>query len=614
MIKKNKLYIAIFSILLLVFLKASPLFDHVESGIYLAYTESLIEDGDFNTINQQVALGDVGPIDYTTYKNGEKGVLTSTYNSPTMWSHGNSILLTPFYIYGKALNYFLSIPKVMHFELIHLSLVLGNIFLCFLGVIISMKVTKYIVREKSILLTKTDYLNSSCIFFATPLFFYTIYEPGNANITGLFIAPLIIYLSYYFTKNKINIQQGFLLGLLCGMAWVIKMDLLFHTAIVGAILLDSIINKNKDKLIPFFFSIIGFLIPVTLSAYNEYLKYGIINYGYIGIGNDNYNVFWDALFSPYRGHIYFSPIYIVAFLGGLLAALRYYKTREFKYLLISLLTIIPIFKEYIATATYVHGSGNFGARQYCVEFTIVLILTTIFLQEIKTKRMIRYIPIGLCLIWTSLMFYFYYRPSVLDIDHVSFSVSTLDYLNLLIKDSRLIPDFIINTAFNFPNSLMKLLYFTIPIGLMTFLLEKVLKKDLNLKVIKITTLALFLTYTGATLSNSYFNPINAKAIMQTPYTDSMIIGNGVELFLYEENVLSMEERMIQVKESNPEQYKLLLDLRIKYHQKAASQIISRPKEAINLRDYFPFPEQGYDEFVLDELKKNPIPKYNSIVD
>ena len=63
--------------------------------IYLAYTASIVEDGDLNAVNH---LNEY----YPYYLPGGKIGVSNTYNLPDQHNHGGVILWLPFYLYAKS--------------------------------------------------------------------------------------------------------------------------------------------------------------------------------------------------------------------------------------------------------------------------------------------------------------------------------------------------------------------------------------------------------------------------------------------------------------------------------------------------------------------------------
>lgn len=608
---KLKKYLFLFVFFLLLFLKSSFLFDHVESGIYLAYTESFVEDGDLNTVNQQVAQGDVSPVEYSTYKNNEKGIVSPRLNSPTFWSHGGVILWTPFYYVGAKLNTLFSVEKLNEYKFIHLMMVLSNIFYLILGLIIISKVLKSILKNRD-----NSYKEIAICFFSTPVFFYSIIEPGNANLLGIFLAAMIILLSFKAFDQKVSNVELISLGVLCGISWVIKIDLIFHLIISGAVIIKWVRKKEYKQVLRYLYVIFGFLLVSMLQMVNDYIKYDFFSYGYIGTSHQEYSVLFDALLSPYRGHLYYSPIYILAFFASLESFWDYWRERKSKNLLLGLIVFIPIIKEYFSSQTFVHGSGNFGARMYCVELCLVVLLISYWL---RTKRLIKikWCLLGLSFIWTQLMFYFYYRPEMFDYPLVSYHVTTKDYLYGIIDSWENIIDFFVIQLSTFPMLKTKIIYFTPIVALLTWPLFKILnmtdEEFINSKRLRYSSIILLFLYVGVTASNLYFNEKNSNQMKERGFFKNMLIGKGTELYLYEENIASIEERMIQIKSSNRQQYDDLIRIRNDYHLKSVGQLISFPKNDESLRNYFPFYDSYPDPLITQEIGKVEFSKYDSSI-
>jgi len=592
-------------------LKSSFLFDHVESGIYLAYTESFVEDGDLNTINQQVALGDISPVDYESYKKGEKGIVSPSLNSPTFWSHGGVILWSPFYWVAEKLNVLFSVDKPNEYKFIHSMMVLSNTFYLLLGVLIISKVVGLVLNIKG-----HYYKEIAICFFATPVFFYSIIEPGNGNLVGIFLAATIILLSFRSFEKKVSNFELFTLGVLCGISWVVKIDLIFHSIVSGAVVLKWVLEKDYKQIVRYAYVLCGFVLVSLFQVANDYIKYDFLSYGYIGTSSAEYSVLFDALLSPFRGHLYYSPIYILAFFASIESFWDYIKTRNNKNLLLGLLVFVPIIKEILASQTFVHGSGNFGARMYCVELCLVVLLISYWLRTNRFTKT-KWTLLLIALMWTQLMFYFYYRHELFEFPLVSYSVTTKDYLIEAVNSSKNIFDFFIYQLTTFPMFKFRIIYFVPFVGILTWPLSKILnmsgKDFVESKKLQYSCLFLFALYLGVTASNFYFNEGNAKELQERGFYKNMLIGKGIELYLYEENISSMEERMIQVKSSNTEQFNRLVKIRKEYHSKSIEQLITFPQVDESLRNYFPFYDSYPDPLISQEIEAVGIPHYDSSI-
>jgi len=604
-----KTTVIIFFIVFLSFLKAPFLFDQVESGIYFAYTESFVEDGDLNIVDQQVGLNDYGPVDYDRYKNGEKGIVSPTYNSPTVWSHGGVILWTPFYLCGLLLDKIA--PPQNNISFTQVSLVLANIFYVVLGLVLTTVLLRLLNKKNKNILPVII-----ISFLGTPLFFYTLVESGNGNVVGLFFVPLILILALkIFVSKKIESIECLGLGVLCGVAWVVKVDMVFYSFVLGVLLIRFYFNRERVFLKGFLVSIIGWSLPVILQAINDTIKYGFVTYGYLDISQGDYSVLFDTLFSAYRGHIYVSPLYGIIVLLSFFLFWNYKSTKNKTTLLVAMLPLIFLVKQYFATQTFVHGSGNFGARMYCVEVPVVIILLYYYFQQKKILS-IQGLFCFISVLWTMIMFYFYYRVDLLGYNHMSFHVTTETYIKDLLHNSEDFFNFFKLWLLEFDGVYQKL-FFIPHILILSYLLARILLSRVSIEILskKIwkQSFLLFSLYFLVTLINLKNNQENIEVLKEKNFFEHMIIGKGEELYLYEENINSIEERMMHVRYKDPKDYLKLIDIRRKYHEKAISQLITFSEKENDLRGYFPFPEHGYDKYFQIEKIRSKIPGYDSSI-
>jgi len=173
--KASKRVLTCIALTLFLFLSSRSFFNHVEYGVYPSYTESIIEDGDFNIADEM-------------YFHEQKKAITSSYYYPNFHSHSSSIMWAPFYLYGKLLASLFNVPhtdynnipnlnkksrlkslvniKNTKKHISHLSMVLGACFLSSLGLILF-----YYRCRSSFPLIKPKHIVFfiSLFFFGTPV-------------------------------------------------------------------------------------------------------------------------------------------------------------------------------------------------------------------------------------------------------------------------------------------------------------------------------------------------------------------------------------------------------------------------------------------------------------
>lgn len=146
------------------------------------------------------------------------------------------------------------------------------------------------------------------MFFGSNIFYYTSFEPALSHQIGFFIISLLLYLTD--DKNaKYNILH---IGILAGF--------LINVRIGDTILLLPILPllfKNREKIFSF---IIGFIIGIAPQLINQYIQYGgILNNPYTNGENGQFAITFknalDTLFSPKRGFITWTPVFVMGAYG-----------------------------------------------------------------------------------------------------------------------------------------------------------------------------------------------------------------------------------------------------------------------------------------------------------
>ncbi|MCK5493941.1 MAG: hypothetical protein KAJ14_12595 [Candidatus Omnitrophica bacterium] len=360
-----------------------PDFTGPDEPIYLSYIISIFEDGDLNIANQLYSSGDIFSI-------------SKTYNYMDYHNHGGILLWAPFYVYAKAI-YFIA----DRFDLIGLSEYNEEIFVR-AGLSLSTIIFAFFILYFTYIICKEWFSNKIAIwsiivmFFGTPFFYYTLFEPGNANIiASLFSVLLILFFMYVIDKGKLD---WLLYGLFLSICTVLKVDLWFQVFFIFLGLITFLYRK-KTKLINGLYFLLGFLIVFILKIINDYIKYGAIHTGELGLINFNGCFFLDQLFSSFHGFFYTSPIFYCCLLGIVLVITDFLKnikdkninnnTKNQILLIFSLMLIVKIvFLGY----RFSWGDGTCGARPLITEFLICVLLYAKILQK-NTKPLIKYLVI-----------------------------------------------------------------------------------------------------------------------------------------------------------------------------------------------------------------------------
>jgi hypothetical protein len=341
-----------------------------DEPIYFAYTASVVEDGDLNVVNNISR-------DSNDYFPSGQLLVSKNYNLPDFHNHGGVVLWAPFYAYAKV-TYLLA--KELNLKLIT-DYGFDKFFKC------TMSFSTVIFGFLTLLFTyllcrmffsiKISLGSTFTLFFGTPFFYYTLFEPGNADI----IASLFFILSLWFLSYAINMKNWhwFLYGIFFSICVTVKTSLWLQVFFILAFFITLAMLKKVNWKKGLYF-LIGLALGLTLKVINDYIKYGVFHEGYVGLLNIRAPYLYEQLFSSYRGFLYTSPIFYVCLAGFVILTLNLSrniksinesKIRDFLFFYLTLYVFIKIF---LISFRYAWGGGTCGARPLLTEFPIFVLL------------------------------------------------------------------------------------------------------------------------------------------------------------------------------------------------------------------------------------------------
>jgi len=484
-----------------------------DKPIYYAYTESLVEDGDLNVVNN---------IDSSDRHYFPSGVMeiSKTYNLPDFHNHGGVVFWIPVYVYAKVVYHFIEKFNILDLTtygykrfaecFMSFSTIVFGFFVLFLTYMFC----------RAFFSNKISFFSILVICFGTPFFYYLLFETGNANIIASFFSILSIWAaSYIIGEKKLH---WFAYGLFFGICVVVKIDLWFQIFFIIPFFIILFINK-RIRLINGINFAIG-LIPGVLSlSVNNYIKYGVFGIREFGLLNVKDCYFLDQLFSSYHGFFYTSPIFFICMLGLILLIVDFLKKfkpiTKLQYkpenLFILLLSLYLVIKIILLGYRYAWGGGTCGARPLLTEFPILVILYAYALRV--QKRLFKY-----CFAFVSLIFVFWNLlivseyVSKVDLGYI-FQMPKLS-IRIGVLKNVLIP------LFQHKDLSLKLILCFFPmllvLGVVFYLImfsKKIYsfswypKNNTNIfKIFFVFTLCLNVSYVGITFSNIYNNKKNVE--------------------------------------------------------------------------------------------------------
>ncbi len=510
------IYFSLLTVLLIGFFSFTTNFEGPDMPIYYAYTRSVVEDRDLNPVRY---IDERYPY---VFPDGTYGV-SPTYNLPTQHNHGGIVLWVPFYVYARALHFFDRILGLNFYS----SYTWEELTLCALS--FSTVVFGVIALFLSFLIARAFFSNyisliaSVIVFFGTPIFFFTFYEVGNANVIAmLFLTLTIWYFRYVAAAEK---EHWFLFGVFLGIAMVVKVDVWFLPFFIGCVFLWLLYQKRTDWKKGLFF-LFGVLPPMVLKTINDYIKYGRLHMGEFGVINLRDSYFLEQMFSRYHGFFYTSPLLYICMAGVAVAGWNVLKSRESperknRDLMILFLGGLLVFKLVITSLRFAWGLGTPGARILVTELTVFVILLGVVISYFKHRRIraVLILTSIICVLWNFLVITEYMTDIVFEyiLNPVPLSLRVVNILYI----------FQVFMLRDLDMKLRLMLPLLIVFGYLShILLTRVKKTEFNfwnnkdlrsgkpLRIFTYLTLFFFASYTLFTVLNVVNNRSNVEALLE----------------------------------------------------------------------------------------------------
>ncbi len=583
-----KKLLILFVLSLLLFLKADGDFGHVESGIYFDYTQSIVEDGDFNIVNQ-------------FFDHEEKKYVTKNHYYPDFHSHGSVIYWSYLYSFAHIINKsFLHLGGEARDLFLNISLSFSSVFFFLFGMLLLPKTLALFNRR----FPRYWYF---LLPLVTPLYFYTVIEPGNGSIVAFPLVQVLIHI-YSWCLKEFSYKNMMLYGGFLALAFISKVDAVFY----GVLPFHAYFYFYKEKqIIEVTKKILSFLgvfaLINSLQLINDYIKYGLFSYGYIDTVFSDYNLFWEVLFSPYHGIIYYSPLYLLSVIGFIFLLYRFigenissFKSTDF---LLIFLTLVGLIKLYIFSGSYSHGSGVFGGRQFMTEIPTLLMLAMIILEKIK--KTFKAVLLVFVTLWSLMVFFSYNEMSLNSSNFTPWDVDANHYLQKIAQGGGKFLVFLKDLFIGFNEVETKLSYFWIyPLVfalIFSFLRFGKLKRYACIFFIFFSS-----TYALQTSYNYFYGKKNVAKMKEEGFFQNALVGNDVAMYFYYENMGSLNERLVFLKANgNEKEYERVNKIRTQYHEKAKSQITVYPDRSIPMFKYYK--ELGTEHHMIEGMKEEGIP-------
>ncbi|MDD5356460.1 MAG: glycosyltransferase family 39 protein, partial [Candidatus Omnitrophica bacterium] len=222
-------------------------FNGPDYPIYLAYTASLVDDGDLNAAKHSDSS-----YYYSLFLNNQIAV-SKTYNLPDYHNHGGVVLWAPFYAYAKLIGIIadkLSIKKLTLERLNRLTrcmMSFSTVVFAFFTVLLTYALCRIFFSVNIAL------WSIIAVFFGTPFIYYTIQETANATI----IACLLSILSIWFCIYALGMKKShwFLYGIFFSNCSVAKSALWFQIFFIFPFFVYLLKNKQTNLINGLYFII-----------------------------------------------------------------------------------------------------------------------------------------------------------------------------------------------------------------------------------------------------------------------------------------------------------------------------------------------------------------------
>ncbi len=542
------------------FLVFEPVYNGVDDRLYIDYTRSIVEDGDFNVANQM-------------YAPGAACELSPTFNVPDFHNHGGIVIWTPFYLYGKLVFRMLrvmGVPAAIRVDEAYvtgLSWVFSTVVFALGVLLISFLVLRRFFN------TGISCISLGALFFGTPFFYYVLYQNGNANIAAAFFCAVMVWFAVSIMEFKRSHLA--LLGLFFSVCICVKVDLWFTIFfIVPYLVFKALEEKGRPADLYIFFVC---LIPaVLLKGMNDYLKYGMLFSGEFSMFNPHRFFFWEQVISPYHGFVYTSPILAVPVLGLFFSAWGVAQRRTSaaapfsRDAVLVFLSLYLIAKVYLISFRFAWGGGTVGARILLSEFIVLsLLCARAFTLRSRVARIVLYASF-VSIVWNMIVVGEFITGA--DMSLLTAPVP----LSSRFKSLAIVARYVLSVK----EPVDKLIFLSplILIAVLTFAFERKLicglrrrwKGDpesfirtVGFRYFRAFTLYSFLLYVSFSGLNLAFNRSNVERMHRTGFFENCTVV-GKKGFTFRENDLSLDEmiyyygirnipdvieRLIKIKES-----------------------------------------------------------------
>lgn len=498
-----------------------------EAGVYSAYMRSIVEDYDLNIINN--------------VRKNLAWVVSSNYNYPDMHDYGASILWAPYYLLAQKINSWLNLSPIQTLkkdEFVSYDLVCILILNVLFG-LYGLKLFKNIVNNYYKI--KFPNLLILAIVFSTGFFNFLIYQFDSADISLFFYVACCVYLFSNLSENTTSTEH-FLMGSLMAFGSVVKISFPMLYPVFIFLYFRNVKNYSVKNLL---FLVLGGTVVFLLKNINDDIKFGLVNLlqGY------EYSYSWQHFLSPipqWRSFVGPAGVFLTA--PSILLA-----TIAFMYLIIQaafkkrlpnsdisfflVLSASLITKQILSFLSLFEGCTGFGSRQYIIDTgAVISLLALIYKNRNAYYNFYRIVKIYLvaAVLTTSVLFLWWlevdsYRIPAFNAYYIQNFKVVLDQFNEIINN-------IYETIASPERFLQNIKYLTllIPAVFLWQILDYLFKSKKNSQLIKYFGSYIVLIHVSVFLLNVANNKSNVQKMQSAHYFENTVVGNGANIFLYDE--------------------------------------------------------------------------------
>lgn len=488
---------------------------HYESGVYTAYAESILKDGDFNIINQMHF--------------GNSWIVTPSYHHPD----GHPITQTPFiflfHLFELASATLTGIDVTAEFQYFLSSLTI-NFALFFLIFYFLNSLNQHFFNKstKAVLFF---------FLFGSTFFYFNFFA---TNVTDIFSIPLLCYCilrHHQFKSSSQNFQElfyyGLSLGILCSLKLLyIPLSLYW----LGSFLFHQKKALDFKHLLAMFFSFLS--APLVLSI-NTYLKFGsfYLESSYVARILFDYSLshLLQKFFMGYfgiNGFFFFNPALLIGLIAFVMLGWLIFKKNmtlpsfnKADYLAYLIFLGIIFFHPIFVMGTLVEDLLPGRATLITLPFLVISLIYVI--DYFKVKKNLIMMGFSAVIIWNAFI--------TLNFVIIDAKDALLFYKNKFVfqfPDNHLYLHYLdkIEVSFNsLTNLFPSLILYSLILSALYFLAQK------SKKIFRFQTLLLFwlICFSCFTLINSYNTNSNVKALKSKGFFNNKVVGNGLEIYMYD---------------------------------------------------------------------------------